>query len=265
MKRVMENLLTDQSQDFKIKTIEEMVDYEINQYNQEKGSLEHFDCDICLNKGYIAIPNESNDSMILEKCECFPKREFNRRMAYNGMQNLTNTRINDYMTDMPFQQVVKKLAIEYLTTENNLYWFALFGMSGSGKTMIITAIANKLMADGMEVRYVSWVDFKDKVKKESLGDSGSIELSKAKRCEVLVIDDLFKGKTTEADENIAYQLINHRYNNHLITLISSELFIEEFKGENVATIGRIRERCGKFIAEIDRKPEYNFRSDVKRL
>lgn len=265
MKETMDSLLTNQSQDFKYKTLEEIAIDEVDQYNARHGTLDYYDCDKCLNKGYVGVLNESKDSMMLEVCSCFDKREFKRRMSYNGMEKLTETRINDYIAEKPFQKVVKKLAIEYLTKENNLDWFALFGMSGSGKTMIITAIANKLMADGKEVRYISWVDFKDTVKKESLGETTSKELSKAKRCEVLVIDDLFKGKYTETDENIAYQLINHRYNNRLVTLVSSELFIEEFQGENVATIGRIRERCGKFIAEIDRKPEYNFRSDVKRL
>lgn len=59
---------------------------------------------------------------------------------------------------------------------------------------------------------------------------------------VLYIDDFLKGSVSEADLNLAYQLLNARYNAARRTIISSELSIGEIAGYDEAIAGRIFER-----------------------
>ena len=65
---------------------------------------------------------------------------------------------------------------------------------------------------------------------------------------MLYIDDLFKGNVTGADLNLAFQLINARYNDRkLITILSSELTLSEIIEQDEALGGRIYERARGFV------------------
>jgi hypothetical protein len=73
-------------------------------------------------------------------------------------------------------------------------------------------------------------------------------MSNVKNAGVLYIDDFFKTRSGEgisnADVNTTFKIINHRYNEQLPTVISSELSINE--------IATIDEALGSRIAEMTR-------------
>ena len=119
---------------------------------------------------------------------------------------------------------------------------------------------------GKMVRYMLWRD--DVVKlKGNVNDSEAYEkhMSEFKNAEVLYIDDLFKtGKNNEgvpqkptgADTNIAFELLNYRYNNPgLITLISSECRVTDILDIDEAIGGRIAERTIQHGYGINIKPD----------
>lgn len=86
---------------------------------------------------------------------------------------------------------------------------------------------------------------------------GTIE--KLQTAEVLYLDDLFKGSQTDFDvKNIAYDIINYRYNNNLTTIISSEYMLNELLDIDSAIAGRIKQRAKEFLFEIKGK-ENNYR------
>ena len=61
--------------------------------------------------------------------------------------------------------------------------------------------------------------------------------------EVLYIDDFFKGTVTDPDKNLAFELLNDRYNSRkTMTIISSEKTIEEILGIDEAIGSRMYER-----------------------
>ena len=78
-------------------------------------------------------------------------------------------------------------------------------------------------------------------------------MNRYKSARVLFIDDLFKGKITDSDVNIMFELINHRYFNNLPVIISSEcsvgrlLDVDEALGSRLVemTKGRVVETRGK--------------------
>jgi DNA replication protein DnaC len=76
-------------------------------------------------------------------------------------------------------------------------------------------------------------------------------LSKYQMCEVLLIDDLFKGKINETDINIMFELINYRYLNRLPMIISTEFTIDKLLSFDEAIGSRIYEMSKDYIVEIE--------------
>lgn len=63
-----------------------------------------------------------------------------------------------------------------------------------------------------------------------------------KNVAVLYIDDFFKGNITEGDKNVAFELLNSRYNQRLRTIISGERSMEQLMEVDEAIGSRIYER-----------------------
>lgn len=89
-------------------------------------------------------------------------------------------------------------------------------------------------------------------------------IDRFKTVDVLYIDDFFKtekGKRpTTADINIAFELLNYRYNNrNLITIISSEKTIGELLDIDEGTGSRIKQRCADNYSEVKEDINRNYR------
>ena len=75
----------------------------------------------------------------------------------------------------------------------------------------------------------------------------------------LYIDDLFKGGASEADIKLAFELIDHRYRNKYITIISTELLPNELIAIDEAVAGRIFEKSKNHRIVIGRDSAKNQR------
>lgn len=84
------------------------------------------------------------------------------------------------------------------------------------------------------------------------------ELNRYAAARVLYIDDLFKGKITESDINIMYEIINYRYINRLPVIISTELFLKDLDECDEAISSRIMEMCKGNVISLKEK-ELNYR------
>ena len=73
-----------------------------------------------------------------------------------------------------------------------------------------------------------------------------------------MIDDLLKGKNTEADNNILFEIINYRYLNNLPMVISTEKMQEELLDYDEGTMSRVIEMSRGHMVEIVGR-EYNYR------
>jgi DNA replication protein DnaC len=116
------------------------------------------------------------------------------------------------------------------------------GSVGSGKTHLCTAICGALLDQGKFVRYMLWRD--ESVKLKAIVNDGEYEaeIKPLKNCQVLYIDDLFKGGATAADIKLAFEILNSRYNRRLTTIISCEKTPEELLAIDEALGSRIYER-----------------------
>ena len=77
--------------------------------------------------------------------------------------------------------------------------------------------------------------------------------------DVLYIDDFFKGKISDTDKTLAFDIINYRFNNNLVTIISSELLLNDLINIDAAIAGRIKQMAGDYIVQIAYDDERNYR------
>ena len=90
---------------------------------------------------------------------------------------------------------------EIRVTRKNSMMF--LGQVGSGKTHLAIAISNLLLDKGIGVIYMPYRDSITNLKQSILDEENyQREISKYKNAQVLLIDDLFKGRITESDVNI---------------------------------------------------------------
>ena len=198
----------------------------------------------------VAIPCECRDLRVAE--DILKKSGIGKEFRNKRFDNF------DFSRNMAVMQGYKS-AMEYenqfLDIENTRFNSIMFlGQVGSGKTHLSMAIANELMDRGIGVIYMGYRDAITNIKQNML-DSVYYNrvMNRYKGARVLFIDDLFKGKITESDINIMFELINHRYFNNLPMIIGSEcsvgklLDIDEALGSRLVemTKGRVVELRGK--------------------
>ena len=70
---------------------------------------------------------------------------------------------------------------------------------------------------------------------------------------MLYIDDFFKGSVSDADINLAFELLNDRYNSKRMTILSSERSVEDILELDEAIGSRIYERSKGFYARLPAK------------
>ena len=78
------------------------------------------------------------------------------------------------------------------------------------------------------------------------------EMDKYLNPSVLFIDDFLKGKTTPADLNYIYRIINSRYLKNKPLIISTEKTVDEILSWDEAVGSRIVEMAGENIVVFDR-------------
>lgn len=231
-------------------------------YNDSNGStlaacnLANIDCPICENKGYV-LRTDENGIQWARECECMKKRQSIRRLNGSGLQDMvTRYRFDNYQTPTKKQELIKAKAREF--TKIPVECFMIAGRSGSGKTHICTAICNELMKDGWNLKYMLWrfeaAELKSMVNER---EDYKARINQLRNVPVLYIDDFWKGTVTEADINLAFTILNERYNSRgKKTIISTELSMEKILEKDEAVGGRIAERAKGFIIQA---PDVNWR------
>lgn len=235
-------------------------------YNSTPGNLTGHDCNKCLNRGSIAYPREDGN-IFTRECGCMKIRRCVWEMERSGLKNIIKEKTFEaYRATEPWQQTIKAGAMAYADNVNG--WLLFCGQSGSGKTHLCTAVCRHLLLAGEEVRYMPWRDKIAELKAMSLDNDRRTEIINGyKTAQILYIDDLYKvGKAadgssnpTGADIGLAFEIINHRYINHLPTIVSTEKTPQELVEIDEATGSRIIEMAGNHVYSIGRNQRRNYR------
>lgn len=237
-----------------------------NTINTNPGNLTGFDCYKCLNRGHIAIPREDG-SISTRECDCMKIRRCVWEMEKSGLKNIIQEKTFEaYTATEEWQKTIKARAVAYADKLEG--WLLFCGQSGSGKTHLCTAVCRHRLLTGAEVRYMPWRDKVAELKALALDNEHRAEIINGyKTAQILYVDDLYKvGRATDgtsnptgADVSLAFEIINHRYINHLPTIISTEKTPQELVEIDEATGSRIVEMAGSNILSITRDPKRNYR------
>ncbi len=108
-------------------------------------------------------------------------------------------------------------------------WLVFLGPSGSGKTHLACAIANHCISSGKPVFYIGTADLLDHLRSafSSTSDTTYDELfEQVKNVSLLVLDDLTLGSATTWAKEKLEQLLHHRFNTRLATVITTDVPLE---------------------------------------
>lgn len=132
---------------------------------------------------------------------------------------------------------------------------------GSGKSHLSIALALNLLNAKIRTVYMLYRDVITKIKQNVIDEKKYASMIlKYQVCEVLLIDDLFKGRLNESDVNIMFEIINYRYLNFLPIIVSSEFTIEKMLEFDEGIGSRIYEMSKDYVVEIKNDIRNNYRS-----
>lgn len=134
------------------------------------------------------------------------------------------------------------------------------GQVGGGKTHASIALALNFLKQRIRVVYMPYRDVITKIKQNMIDEEYYTKtISKYQLCEVLLIDDLFKGKINDSDINIVFEIINYRYLNFLPIIVSSEFSIDRLLAFDEGVASRIYEMSKDYVVEIEMDIRNNYR------
>ena len=230
---------------------DEYLQMQVDAYNARVGSLGLIDCPKCKNRGDVAVIEDKR--LIIKDCSCMALRRTMTRMKNSGLEDvISRYTFPAYQTDEDWQRQAKEACERY--TKNPDGWLVISGNPGTGKTHLCTAVCGSLIKSGMDVQYFLWRTKAPGLKALANSTDYEAAVKPYKTVKVLYIDDFLKGTITDADINLAFDILNARYNRtELITLISSELTIEQILSRDEALGSRIYQRAKVYIKANGKK------------
>ena len=229
----------------------------VDTYNQSPGKDDgtEIHCNICKDRGDFAFLDDEG-FFTIRPCKCAGTRLTVKRIQQQGLFDIAKSKtISNFQTNTKTQKALKDIVTQYLN-EQNPRWMILCGQSGAGKTHLCTATFVQLSLDrGLDGQYLLWNSDGRRIKADAK-EGDERRLNDFKRCSLLYIDDLFKCKRgfepSDADVRLAYEILDYRYNHKLMTIISTEMLMEDIRDLDEAIFRRIREMCGPYIGNIGR-------------
>lgn len=247
---------------------EDLKQRQIERFNESEGDLNEvdgYDCRKCKNKGFIAhLSNEGEE--VWRDCKCKTVRATLRRAKRSGLGDiLKDYSFDKFVATETWQRELKEKA-QAFCKDDTAHWFYIGGQVGCGKTHLCTAIAAHYIKAGKELRYMLWAE-ESKFLKANVNENVYTEkMNEYKNVDVLYIDDFLKVKSgavpTDADINLAFEIINHRLiTPDKITILSSEKTLDELMDYDEAMMSRIYKQTGpyKFSIAKDRNKNYRLR------
>lgn len=210
------------------------------------------------------IYNPKLDAMVF--CECRERKEYERILENSGISEAFRQKtLKDYKATNEITRKARGIAFEYASKFNGEGSIGFLGQVGAGKTHLSIAVANALMSKNIGVLYMQYRESITALKQNMLDEYYyQREISKYKNATVLLIDDLFKGKITETDINIMFEIINYRYLKGSPIIVSSEYTSDKLLNIDEAIGSRIIEQCdGRMIEFVGKS--FNHRLNKRAI
>ncbi len=201
------------------------------------------DCTVCHGTKFIhpLLASGEPDYSRLEPCGCTRKDIDNRKaarlQAISNLGSLSKLTFDNLLpsgrNDDAVSQKLFQLALDEIRkfAENPQGWIILAGPVGSGKTHLASAVANYRISLGHPAFYITAGELLDHLRSAFSPNSevGYDELfEQIKESPLLLLDNLNYSATTAWSKGKLDQILEHRFNGRLPTLITTSMAIEEF-------------------------------------
>lgn len=236
------------------KIMEQVKKQEGQNYLEElESSKIRYKCDKCRDMLFIELEDGSYGP-----CRCRALRIADEKLKASGIsEEFRRMRFETYNYETNMQTMEA-----FLTAKNYSKDFEdiravrknsmiLSGSVGVGKTHLAMSIANTLLDRSIGVIYMPYRSSITNLK-QSITDEENYqrEINVYKNAEVLLIDDLFKGRITPSDVNIMYEILDYRYFKCLPVIVTTEKLVDELLDIDEAIGSRLYEMCKNYVIEI---------------
>lgn len=199
-------------------------------------------CPICQGRGFLMydVPPGHPDFNRLVPCRCTEARLAAERAR--GLRDISNLgaldrfTFDNFLPDGAGLPEATRRALRQVY-EMSLYfaqnpegWLVLLGSYGTGKTHLAAAIANYNIDLGRPAMFVVVPDLLDHLRAAfgPSSESGLDErLESIRETPLLILDDLGAHNSTPWAQEKLFQILNHRYNGRLPTVITTNQRLEE--------------------------------------
>ena len=197
-------------------------------------------CPICNDRGWLTprAPVGHPDFSRFQPCTCqqqmLQSDRLRRLRLYSNLghmvrftfESIEEERIDPDNAEL--FRVALATALAYAQTPSG--WLVFDGPPGSGKTHLAASIANRLIASGLPVLFVSASDLLDELRSGYAPDNPlpfSEVYQRVAEADVLVLDALGSHSTSPWSQEKLHQLINYRFNGSLPTVVTLSSNLED--------------------------------------
>jgi DNA replication protein DnaC len=199
-------------------------------------------CDLCAGARYVRVRVSKEDPRFGQVVPCRCARDENEGARTERLQRYSNIGALGRLTfrelilrgrsPHPRDQEQYKRCVDDARSfaEAPEGWLLLCGASGSGKTHIAAAVVNRLLERGSPALFVVVPDLLDHLRSafQPGAEIGYDELfERVREAPVLVLDDLGTQAPTPWAQEKLFQIINHRFNSRLPTIVTTNLLPEQ--------------------------------------
>lgn len=186
---------------------------------------------------------------------------------YGLKERLEENNFSTYKADTEERKLALIKSMSFIKKFDGSQCMLLQGQVGAGKTHLALAIMGVLLEKYTIVPFMYTEEIgKLRIDRDSFYEENQEHyrktIDKYKEAQVLLIEDLFWGKKSEKELEIAYEIINYRYNRKKPMIITTELTRAELLNLNEALASRIIQRCGEdgeFIIDFGKNTKLNAR------
>ncbi|MFR0048484.1 MAG: ATP-binding protein [Clostridium butyricum] len=217
-----------------------------------------YECLSCKDTGFIII-NQIEGQPTFRECQCRKKDRLRNQWENNGFNmrcnDLTWSKFNENknIVSKRMKEIAGKFIKDFECIQfNKNNSIAFLGEPGAGKTHICIAISLELLKKGVNTVYFPYRDCMDEMIDLRISNKNKydIKVSKYQKCNILFLDDVFKGGYTDAEIKLLFKIINYRYINRLPIIVSSEYLSDDLLKIDKGIASRIVEMAKNRTLDI---------------
>ena len=202
-----------------------------------------YECVICQDAGWVRFEADPGDPKfgMLFPCICTTERQqakLSRELnSLSNLESLRHLTFESFDANERGTETAFRIAREYAKTTDG--WFVLHGGVGVGKTHLAAAIANAYASRNIQASVYFRVvpDLLDQLRATFDPETGVAydeRFQQIRNANLLVLDDLGTENSTPWASEKLFQIINHRYNEQLPTVITSNAKLERIEDRIVS-------------------------------